>query len=196
MIEEYCKRNKVHGLVVCSKDYSRVKIGAQMVVRLMDMMFPDQKKWDGMVFCWTHGDKAEQDDVDNLKNVVDHLNKTVDGNITQWCTVSNHPKDNTPDVNDFLVLLKQIASGYGVGEFQPPSSEEMASMVNKVMGDKFGDTEKLTKEIEELRKQVASKPPFWERVAEKWLGVIPSVVDNLSRGLAPAVGLALARKIG
>jgi len=153
MMEEAFRTITIHGVIVVSKEYTRVKMGGQLVARFVDMAFKSQSKWNNVIFAWTHGDKAEQEDVDNLPAALKLAMDTIKSQETPPYCITRCPGKGAQDVSHLINLVREINSRHGIGSYANPSKEQLAAAIYAVTGVD-ADYDKILKELDIARKEV------------------------------------------
>lgn len=138
---------KIDGLLILSKNPNRIHIGAQLVMKLMDLSFSSEDKWNSVALVGTFSDKWDEGDEENFRTkVLESFNAEVGGSISSVACV------NKKDFNEVVDLIEGMAGG-GMGDFSMPDPRSIADVVVKTTGidpkDAAAETQKIIDALKE-----------------------------------------------
>lgn len=133
MLEDALKSVEIHGVIICSKNYTRISLGAGLVAKIVNLVFLNEDKWRSVVFTWTHSDQVSKKETDNIPAVIAAFCKRVipDCKYPPRFALTCCPPGRHPDL---VGLQKEMHCGRPIGIYQMPAADEMANAINSITG--------------------------------------------------------------
>jgi len=145
MLESTFSNRTVHCVLLLTSRTDRMPLGAQLVVRLMDLCFASPDKWSCVALVGTKSDKYDDGDAEHFAGaVLQEFNCTVQGRISKVTSVNYH------DVQPVRDLLAACASQSGIGRCKKPQGEHVANILRSLNGLKEEDEQAQRQRIEQL----------------------------------------------
>jgi hypothetical protein len=156
MIEQILQHVTVQGVIITSKDYTRVKLGGALVAKIINLAFKSQSKWDSVIFVFTHGDSptAKPDNIPKVLQIFNEKKLPPGGNAHVY-SVTASPAGEKPNITDLINKMTGILATSGVGAFTKPEAQDLAGVLCDEMGIERQFMGSVVKELEALREMMS-----------------------------------------